>query len=503
MYDLPGTYSLISHSKEEEVTRDFICNEEYDAITIVCDAVCLERNLNLVMQVLDITNNVVVCVNLIDEAKKKNIEIDFKLLSKLLNAPVVPVCARDKEGLDDLIVTIKEVARREHITQCNAKCVDVEEKINNVNIQEKAEDYVKNSEKIAQNVITFNKKDYVKRDRKIDKILTNKSTGIPIMILLLLVVFWITITGANYPSQLLFRFFEIIGEKLYYIFEVLNVPDVVTSLLLNGGYAVLTWVISVMLPPMAIFFPLFTILEDLGYLPRIAFNMDKVFKKCNACGKQALTMCMGFGCNACGVTGARIIDSPRERLIAIITNNFVPCNGRFPTIISIITMFFVGTFSGMFSSIIGVSILVGVILLGVFMTFFVSKLLSKTLLKGETSSFTLELPPYRVPKIGSVIIRSIFDRTLFVLGRAIAVALPAGILIWLFANVTISNVTILEYCTNFFDPFARLIGLDGVILMAFILGFPANEFGVQFCKCFKLTDTKRFEKHLLTKHIDF
>lgn len=230
-----------------------------------------------------------------------------------------------------------------------------------------------------------------------------------------------------------------------------------------------------MLPPMAIFFPLFTLLEDLGYLPRVAFNMDKTFKKCCACGKQALTMCMGFGCNACGVVGARIIDSPRERLIAILTNTFVPCNGRFPTMISIISMFLVGSYAGVFSSIAGVIILLCIILLGIFMTFIVSKLLSKTLLKGEPSSFSLELPPYRIPQIGNTIVRSIFDRTLFVLGRAAVVALPTGIVIWLLANIDVAGISILNYITNFFDPFARLIGLDGVLLTAFILGFPANE----------------------------
>lgn len=230
-----------------------------------------------------------------------------------------------------------------------------------------------------------------------------------------------------------------------------------------------------MLPPMAIFFPLFTLLEDVGYLPRIAFNMDKVFRKCNACGKQALTMCMGFGCNACGVTGARIIDSPRERLIAILTNSFVPCNGRFPTMISIITMFFIGKSTGAFSSIVGVLIMLSAVMLGIFMTFVSSKILSKTVLKGQPSSFTLELPPYRAPKIGSTIVRSIFDRTLYVLGRAAVVALPAGILIWLLANINVLDMSLLRYITDFFDPFARLMGLDGVILTAFILGFPANE----------------------------
>ncbi len=479
MYDLPGTYSLIAHSKEEEVTRDFICKEKYDVIVVVCDAVCLERNLNLVLQVLDITKNVIVCVNLIDEAKKKKISINYEGLSKILNVPVIPVCARDKKGLENLQIVINEISNRKMVVNSNSKLCDKaknELKTTDTKSEENATiNHIKKAEEIAQKVIKFEEKNYASRDRKIDKILTRKSTGIPIMLLLLALMFWITIVGANYPSEILFDFFKALGDKLYDIFEKLKVPEFITGVLLGGGYKVLSWVVSVMLPPMAIFFPLFTILEDLGYLPRIAFNMDKMFKKCEACGKQALTMCMGFGCNACGVTGARIIDSPRERLIAIITNNFVPCNGRFPAIISIITMFFVGNEMGAFSSIAGVLILMGVILLGILMTFINSKFLSKTILKGEASSFTLELPPYRAPKVVSVIVRSIFDRTLFVLGRAAVVALPAGILIWLLSNIEISGVTIIQYCTDFLDPFAQLMGLDGVILMAFILGFPANE----------------------------
>lgn len=225
---------------------------------------------------------------------------------------------------------------------------------------------------------------------------------------------------------------------------------------------------------MAIFFPLFTLLEDFGYLPRVAFNLDRCFKRCAACGKQALTMCMGFGCNAAGIIGCRIIDSPRERLIAMITNNFVPCNGRFPTMIAIITMFFVGSAAGAFSSVLSAAILAGVIVLGVLMTLLISKILSATVLKGVPSSFTLELPPYRKPQIGKVIVRSIFDRTLFVLGRAIAVAAPAGLIIWLMANISVGDATLLAHCSGFLDPFARVIGMDGVILLAFILGFPAN-----------------------------
>jgi len=295
------------------------------------------------------------------------------------------------------------------------------------------------------------------------------------MIGLLGLIFWITIALANYPSQLLSTFLFNIQDYLTLIFEQINAPDWLHGILVLGLYRTVAWVVSVMLPPMAIFFPLFTLLEDSGYLPRIAFNLDNYFKKAYAHGKQALTMCMGFGCNACGVTGCRIIDSPRERIVAILTNNLVPCNGRFPILIAIITMFFASTFIEPFNSIFSTLILLSVIVISVIGTLFITKLLSKTLLKGVPSSFALELPPYRKPQIGKVIVRSIFDRTIFVLLRSLAVAAPAGVLIWCMANLTINDISLLNYCTNFLDPFARVIGLDGVILMAFILGFPANE----------------------------
>lgn len=288
-------------------------------------------------------------------------------------------------------------------------------------------------------------------------------------------VFWITLIGANYPSKVLADVLFWGQDRLTDFFLWLGTPPWVHGALVLGVYRVLAWVVSVMLPPMAIFFPLFTLLEDFGYLPRVAFNLDHQFKKAKTCGKQALTMCMGFGCNAAGVVGCRIIDSPRERLIAIITNSFVPCNGRFPTLIAIISMFFAGAVTGAFQSVLSVVVLASVIVLGVFFTFWVSRLLSGTLLKGEASSFTLELPPYRMPQIGRVIVRSLFDRTLFVLGRAVSVAAPAGLIIWLFANITIGNTSVLAHCASFLNPFAQLMGLDGVILLAFLLGFPANE----------------------------
>lgn len=293
------------------------------------------------------------------------------------------------------------------------------------------------------------------------------------MFLILMIIMWITIKGANYPSAILSDFLFSKEDSLFNFFLDIGVPIYLCEMIVFGVYRVLCWVVSVMLPPMAIFFPLFTLLEDLGYLPRMAFNMDCCFKKCNACGKQGLCMAMGFGCNAVGVSGCRIIDSPRERLIAIITNSFVPCNGRFPTLIAIITMFFVGTgaYTGLFSAF----MLSSIIIFGIIMTLIVSKILGNTILKGVPSSFTLEMPPYRKPQITTVIINSIFDRTLFVLGRAVSVAIPAGLIIWLMSNTFINNNSILSMVCAFLDPLASLFGLDGVIITAFILGFPANE----------------------------
>lgn len=535
LVDLPGTYSLIVSSKEEAQARNFLLNEKIDAVVVVVDATCLERNLNLVMQILEITNNVIVCVNLLDEAKKKKIKINIDKLSQQLGIPVVGISARNKYGIDDfkkavesvttseitnstfsikyniqiekniseLIVPIKKIFDSPKIQRYYAlKLLENDEYVrtiirqteNGAEIIALVENLIKNSNSTYENnrdeivsaiikkceyiyskSVTLYNPDYNLRDRKIDKILTSKITGIPIMLLLLGFIFWLTIVGANYPSQWLSMFFDWLSGLITYGLGKINTPHIITSMLMDGIYKTTAWVIAVMLPPMAIFFPLFTLLEDLGYLPRIAFNMDSLFQKSNCHGKQSLTMCMGFGCNACGVTGCRIIDSPRERLIAIITNSFVPCNGRFPAIIAIITIFFAGALVMPYSSFVTVLILLAVILLGVIFTFIVSKILSLTILKGESSSFALELPPYRKPQIGKIIVRSIFDRTLYVLGRAIAVAAPAGLLIWLLANVNINNTPIINYLTDFLDPFARVFGMDGIILTAFILGFPANE----------------------------
>lgn len=529
IYDLPGTYSLIPHSKEEEIARDFLCFDKYDLVIVVCDAVCLERNLNLVLQTLEITKNVIVCVNLLDEAEKKKIKINLSRLSQILGVTVVGTSARNKKGLDNLLKNLEaknfnpyQVKYSEKIEEAiNELICLIKDKVKNLNsrwvalnlinydecLYQKITDYlnfdllkekeikekllsikkelnlnikdeitdtiIKKAEEISKEVITFESKDYNLKNQKIDRIITSKLFGIPIMLGMLFIILWLTIKGANYPSNLLFNIFNNVGKNLLDFLNFLNAPSWLSGILISGIYRVLTWVIAVMLPPMAIFFPLFTLLEDLGFLPRIAFNLDCAFKKCCACGKQALTMCMGFGCNAVGVSGARIIDSPRERLIAILTNVFVPCNGRFPTMITIITIFFVGINSN--NTFLSVFILTLVILLGFLLTFLVSFFLSKTLLKGLPSSFTLELPPYRRPQVGKVIIRSIFDRTIFVLGRAVMIAIPAGALIWILGNIQINNMSLLNYIANFLNPFAQTIGLDGVILISFILGFPANE----------------------------
>lgn len=539
IYDLPGIYSILAHSEEEFVARDFICFGGSDVVVIVCDAGCLMRNLNLVLQVCEITDKVVVCVNLLDEAKKKKIDVDLNKLSELLGVRVVGTSARSNVGLDELLSNIdltfgesrksKKVKYNQYVEDAikvisdaiilnddsiNKRWVALnllrddellrdkieeelmidlsDEKIDNsirqartllldgdITINEiddvLTESINNEASLISSKVVSYLNEDYDKRDRKLDKILTRKLTGIPIMIILFAFIFWLTIAGSNYPSMLLQNVLFKFENVLFNFFSYLHIPNFVNEALTHGVYRVLAWVVSVMLPPMALFFPLFTILEDIGYLPRIAFNVDGIFKKCKTCGKQALTMAMGFGCNAVGVSGCRIIDSPRERIIAILTNSFVPCNGRFPILISIITMFLVGVEGGFWNSLLGVLILMMVIGFGIFMTFVTSSVLSKTLLKGVPSSFTLELPPYRRPQYGKVIVRSIFDRTLFVLGRAITVAIPAGLVIWCLANININGGSLLSILSNVLDPLGRLLGMDGVILLAFILAFPANE----------------------------
>ena len=528
-YDLPGTYSLISKSKEEVVATDFIVFEDFDVAVVVSDATSLDKGINLALQTKEICKNVVVCINLVDEAKKKGITINYDLLEQRLGCRVVPTSARDKIGLEDLLDAINESKPQKYLDisygildspikslvstiktdQYNPKWIALKiledntyyiHKLEKLGLEipsytvdvdvhlEVAIKLAREVKKILKEVITYQKDSYDKT-RKIDRILTSKIWGIPIMLGILFICFYITIIGANYPSSLLFSFFSSLEEPLANLLEFISLPSGFIDLLVNGVYKTLYWVISVMMPPMLIFFPMFTFLEDLGVLPRIAFNMDRAFSKCKACGKQALTMCMGIGCNAVGVTGARIIDSKRERLIAILTNIFMPCNGKFPSLIAIITCFFVGL-NKTYGTLLCALILTGFIALGIILTFLVSNILSKTILKGEPSSFTLELPPYRRPKIWDTIKYSIRERAVFVLGRAVSVAVPAGILIWVVANVEIQGIPILTYLINFLNPVGLLLGLDGVILLALILGFPANEIVVPIMlMCYLNTST--------------
>lgn len=471
MVDLPGSYSLFTASKDEEVTRDFLCYGNYDAAVVVADATCLERNLNLLFQVSRLTKKAILCINLIDEAKKKNITIDRQGLENELKIPVVLTAARSGLGMDELKEVIESVSLKQGES----------EDLKNLSYLECGPEI---REKITeQNYIYANelKKKYVKedagklnRDKKIDDIITSQKYGIPIMLALLGLIFWLTVQGANLPSRVLGNFLFGLQYKLDALFKAMGVNDFIRSLLVDGAYQSLAWVVSVMLPPMAIFFPLFTLFEDLGYLPRVAFNLDHLFKKAGAHGKMCLTMCMGFGCNAAGVIGCRIIDSPRERLIAVITNNLVPCNGRFPLIIVLSAAFF--AYTGTFiDSIIPALFITLMVIIGVFATLSVSYLLSGTILKGIPSTFTLELPPYRAPQLGRIIYSSIIDRTVFVLSRAAVVAAPAGAITWLLANIYVGDFSILIHAANLLEPLGRIIGLNGFILMAFIAGFPANE----------------------------
>ena len=543
LVDIPGTYSLLAHSAEEEVARDFICFGSPDAAVVVCDATCLERNLNLVLQIMECGARVVVCVNLMDEARRKGIKVDLARLSERLGVPVVGTVARKKktlrdltdaldavvygdapskncvipypEAIEDAIAPIVRVLQnpdlkglsprwlalrlldadesllqslKTHLGEAflhdpalvwalaNAKEVLRLHGLDRDGIEDLiVSSAVRQAEVLCRGVVRHEQEKYDRFDRRLDAILTGRITAYPVMLLLLALIFWLTLTVSNIPSAWLSdKGFWLIG-RLAVLLENWRAPPWLIGVLTDGILRVLVWVISVMLPPMAIFFPLFTLLEDAGYLPRVAYNLDGHFQRCHACGKQALTLCMGFGCNAAGVVGCRIIDSPRERMLAILTNSFVPCNGRFPTLIAVLTMFFVG-FSGSFgASVVSSLLLTSLILLGILATFWSTKLLSKTWLRGMPSSFALELPPYRPPQIGKVLVRSIFDRTLFVLGRSVAVAAPAGLIIWLLANLSVGGATLLGHCTDFLDPFARVLGMDGVILMAFILGFPANE----------------------------
>ena len=480
--DLPGIYSFDTRSAEEELTKDFILNEDYDFLLVVCDATCLERGLYLLSQAAGLLEHreeagpmpqAVLCLNLCDEAEKKGIRIDFKALERSLGIPVTPCCGRTAKGLLTLKKLLASLA-----ASCPCACASC-----SLGSPYRRLPSAFSPKDLAAQAVTYTKEHYRKREDRLDRILTGPFTGTAVMVLLLLGIFWLTITGANYPSSMLWDLFFSLEPRLAEAALSIGLPQWFIDMAVFGVYRVVAWIVSVMLPPMAIFFPLFTLLEDLGYLPRAAFNMDGAFHKCSACGKQCLTMAMGLGCNAAGVVGCRIIDSPRERLIAILTNSLMPCNGRFPLLLTMIALLGAGggVWAGLpmenpvLSSLLTALVLTLFILAAILATLGASFLLSRTLLKGVPSSFTLELPPYRRPQPGKVIVRSIFDRTLFVLGRAVAVAAPAGLVIWLLANLTVGGESLLMHIAGFLDPLGALMGLDGIILMAFILGFPANE----------------------------
>ena len=533
--DIPGTYSLKPHSKEELVAGEFVCFGDAEVVAVVCDATNLERNLYLTLQILETGIDTVVCINLLDEAKKKGVTVNTALLEKELGVSVVGMTARSGEGIEELLNKLSQNKNKkslkirygDNIESAIAYIVPVLKKFNinkpdrrwlalrlleddestknfiaesdELNDNEKDEvlkavengkafledksELVGLSEAIASvlyenasrisNAVTL--KSVKERNlTKAEKLFTKSFSAYSVMFVMLSLILYITIAGANYPSQWLSAFFNWCELKLLNIAGFINMPDFLKGMLITGGFRVLGWVISVMLPPMAIFFPCFTLLEDLGVLPRIAYVLDNSFRKADTCGKQALTTCMGYGCNCVGISGARIIDSKRERLVAILTNSLTICNGRFPAIITLISVFLVSG-SGLIGSIYGAVMLALIIIFSLALTLFVSNVLSKTLLKGESSHYILELPPYRKPQISKVIVNSVLNRTLLVLFRAVAVAFPAGIVIWLLANISVGEMCILNYVTLLFEPLGSFMGMDGETLSAFFLGIPANE----------------------------
>lgn len=528
LVDLPGCYSLSANSEEEAAARDFICFGDAEAVIVVCDASRLQRNLNLLIQISEITPHILLCVNLLDEAKANGITPDITALERLLGIPAVGTSAGKGTGVAAVASRIHEAAENpesgislrytDELEKAMANLLPIikapvgKERFFALRLLEGdagfllehdeysvTDEAALNAEKErlrgigldseainAEAVHTISEyaaaicRRAIKRTGKespassrADRILCGRLTGFAAMAMLLAVIFWITIVGANYPSEALSSLFGKFEGVLHRALAAVGAAEWLIGMLIFGIYRTLAWIVAVMLPPMAIFFPLFTLLEDIGYLPRIAYNLDRCFAACGSCGKQSLTMCMGLGCNAAGVVGARIIDSEKERLIAILTNAFMPCNGRFPALVTVITVFFsAGT--GL-PSVVCALILAAVILLGVIFTLIASRLLSSTILHGKPSSFILEMPPYRKPNIPRVIVRSMLDRTVFVLGRAVMIAIPAGLLIWLLANITLGGVTLLSHICLFLEPLAALCGMDGVILAAFLLGLPANE----------------------------
>jgi len=558
LIDLPGTYSLQAGSADEEVARDFVLFGQPDVTVIVVDATRLERNLNLVLQILEITPHVVVCLNLMDEARRHGIGVDVEELGRQLGVPVIPTVARSGTGITDLLDAIHGVATGETVThpfrleqyppEVEAAVSALAEPIREAypelpnqrwvalrllnaddrveaalrsgdigNLMDRPEmpdeehstadhngraaerildratalrwqlsagfhDALTESLYAAANAIASTsvvrglKRAKFDLDRTLDRLFISRLTGFPVMLAVLAVVLWLTVTGANVPSRLIATLLlDTIHPLLKDLSVTIGMPLWLDGILLDGVYLATGWVVSVMLPPMAIFFPLFTLLEDFGYLPRVAFNLDPLFQRAGAHGKQALTMCMGFGCNAAGVVSTRVIDSPRERLIAIVTNNFSLCNGRWPTQILIATIFIGALVPAHLAGLVSAATVVAVAVFGVMTMLAASWFLSRTFLQGEATTFSLELPPYRPPRVLQTLYTSLVDRTLVVLWRAIVFAAPAGAVIWIVANVQIGEANLASHAINLLDPFALLIGLNGVILLAYVVAIPANE----------------------------
>ena len=509
LIDLPGTYSLIGESPEEKIASKFVLENKYDVAIVVADATNLERSIEIILEVIDVKDNVIVCLNLMDEAEKRNIMIDEKKLAKNLNVPIILTSAKEKRGFKELLdtmnnlenvlpYTLNHTAKIERFCEYflpkieskkKGKAIGLlyEENKNLLSIEDQKvltfytkyitskeirESYHENAKQVLSGVIERKEEKEKKEDRFWNFLFSNRFTSFPVMMLILFGILWLTIYFSNIPSDLLFKFFEFLEKPLYQMLSFL--PSFLLDPLIYGGYRTLYWVVSVMTPPMLIFFPLFSLLEDYGLLPRIAFNLDKPFSKCGSCGKQSLTMCMGLGCNAVGVTGTRIMESKKMRLLSILTNVFMPCNGRFPAMICIIGMFFISdhTLKG---SLLSALILLTIILGGILLTFLVTKVLNFFLLKQEKPIFILELPSFRKPKILRTIYFSLKEKALHVLKRAMIVSFPAGLFIYFLANITISNTSILMYLKDFLNPLGLLMGLDGAILLAFLLGLPANE----------------------------
>ena len=520
LIDLPGAYSLHARSAEEAVTRDYLLSGEAQAVIVVCDAACLKRNLFLALQVAEAVPRAVVCVNLLDEARRRHVSVDLERLSREMGLPVAGTSARSRTGIGELMETALQanhprlrIAYDEAIERALEALIpalsgllpdgvdarwaglrllsDDRETLAALNLDallgleqvRAAQEIAGQAESVRSRVTqTLHARARRLADSctrraaeplayRADRLLTGRGLGIPVMLALLGLVLLTTIVLANAPSQWLSALFARLGRQIDR--ALAPAPGWLHAMLYQGVYRVLSWVVSVMLPPMTLFFPLFTLLEDVGYLPRAAFNMDRCFQGCRACGKQCLTMMMGLGCNAVGVCGCRIIDSPRERLIALLTNSLTPCNGRFPMLIALSGAFLAG--GGPLASLKTALCLTGLIVLSVALTLGLSRLLSATLLRGMPSSFALELPPYRRPQVGKVIVRSLLDRTIKVLGRALVTAAPAGALIWLLGHVQMGGMSLLARLFALLDPLGRLLGMDGVMLSAFVLGTPANE----------------------------